>query len=225
MFKFIIGTLFFANTLFAFSVFGGDFEINPHEKFSAGFRILIDSNIKDKAGVVDARVYFKDKKQEMYHFFAPMKCKGENCVGTIPVPEKYTKAINYIIVYQNTKGEIFKSVEFKMYRAEFVTLPKWQKFSTKRLLVKTELNMIPKQLYGFDDKVELQTVLKENKIGYKAEIYGEDFVDEKTLNTVLGSYKGELEDSEKPSEDPFKISDMITPDTVVGAGAAWFLLF
>lgn len=206
--------------VFGFSMLlSNELELEVHNKYSNGYRILIDCNIKDEVGISDARVYFKDAKQKIYHLFAPMSCKGESCRGTIPVPSKLTKSIEYIILYQNNSGEVYNSKEFKMNSAEMIELPNWQVFSQERLELKTELVNIPKQLYGFDDKVKIVSVDDENKLGFKAGIISQEMVGLESQTDVFGNYMGVVAQREKEVESDGFFS---APSTVV---IIMFILF
>jgi len=226
MFRFLVVYLLVLTALF-----GNEIELKTGEEFSKGYRIVVDCKIRDSLGVVDARVYFKDKKQKIYHCFAQMKCSNGNCKGVLPVPSKYTKSVEYIILYQNSAAKIYKTEKLTIRAAEFIELPPWQKFDLKRLPLKTELLKVPKQLYGFDDKVEVQTIPLESKLGYKAGIYSSAMVGIGDEAIVDGSYAGEVDvqreiiDLKKLKREGESSSFFSSPYTWIGGALVLLILF
>jgi hypothetical protein len=182
-------------------VFANSFDFKIHENYSPGYRVVIDGKINDDSGVYDARIYFKDTKQKIYHFFSPMECKGDSCKGVIPIASKFTKSFKYIVLYQNNAGDVFKTREFEISKKDMVELPSWQIKDTNRLNIKTELEMIPKQMYGFDDKVRVKKVSDDNKIGVLAGIVDPQMAGIKDKEVVSGEYDGKLNIKETKMND------------------------
>ncbi|MEA3354645.1 MAG: hypothetical protein U9Q33_12610 [Campylobacterota bacterium] len=201
------------------------FEFEPYDNYTEGYRVVIGGKINDTLGIYDARVYFKDKKQKIYHLFSSMKCKGDICQGTIPIASKETKSFNYLVLYQNNGGEIYKTREFEIFKKDLIELPKWQNTDRSRLTLNTELAKIPRQLYGFDDKVRIKEVLPEQKIGCLSKISNCEMAGVKDQMAISGTFKGELglldKELDKSEKDENK-SLLSSPYTI---GAIILLLF
>lgn len=177
------------------SVVAGEIALEQPEHFSKGYRIIIKATIKEDTGVADARVYFKSKNSKLYHFFAPMKCKGEVCEGVIPVTQSSTKKIDYFVLYQNNSADIFKTKELNIAQKEFLALPEWQNADTTRLILRSELVKTPKEVYGFNDSVKIEKVDTDAKIGLLAGVYTKKMVGVKEVSEVEGTFAGDAKTS------------------------------
>lgn len=210
--------------IFSSFVFSNQVSMKEMGVFVDGFRIQIEVKVKDPLGVSDGRIYFKNSSEGTYYYFAPMKCVEKKCIGTLPLTQKDLKNLDYFILYQNNGGNIYKTKELSMSKANKLTLPSWQtKDLESRVVIKTEYSKIPNSLFGFKDYVRVEKVPIEEKLGLISEIYEGNIAGKANKDLVEGIYEGEVELSFELSDyfkDLFSFSLIDAGIIVVGVVAA-----
>ncbi len=96
------------------------------ENYVPGFRISLDATIRDKAGFMAVKCFFKTKKQK--HFvIVDMENSGSNYKATLPAPWVYSEYIDYYFVTVNKDKKIYRSQQFRMKEKESAAARRYQK--------------------------------------------------------------------------------------------------
>jgi hypothetical protein len=161
--------LFF--TLFTLSLYAGAIRTDKHDFFTKGFRIVVDARISDTAGVYEARVYFKRHNVKHYQVYSVMKCKENRCYAELPRTNDHLRFLDYIVVYQNSAGVVFKSDTHTMEKRDMLELPAWQTLNRKPLTLESEYAKAPTWVNGFRDKFSIKKSVEESKMGVTVGIY------------------------------------------------------
>ena len=127
-------------------------KVEEHKYFTKGFRILVNAHIKDTTGIYEARVYFKHSMVQDYQLYAAMECLGNKCHTELPLTEVGLRELNYIVVYQNSAGNVYKSFEYTMQKRDMLELPSWQTLNTKDMQLYTEYAKPMQSIRGFKDR-------------------------------------------------------------------------
>jgi len=201
--------------LSASSLFGAKINFADFDYFVPSNRLVLKANIDDDTGIFDARVYFKQSQAKIFQFFAPMKCSSSKCVATIPIADDSTAYLDYILMFQNNQGDVFKTKIFQAEKRDMIELPSWQIRDISPIVVKSELKLLPKDIRGFKDNIVIKAVEKPNKLGVIAQILTKEQTGvEKPKEDVVGKYKGRV-NSANSNLDLFNTKTML-----IGAGAA-----
>ncbi len=186
------------------------------EYFVPNSRVVISADIEDEIGLAEARVYFKSIDSKMYPF-VKMSCKAQKCRAILPMSDKETKTFNYIILFQNNKGEVFKTKIFTVSKRDMIELPKWQSFDKSPIEVKSELFLTPKDIIGFDDDFKITPVKDRKKYGVVAKIVDMKNAGIKKLDEIPNSsYGGEI--SESGIDRGIEESLFTTKNMLIGGG-------
>lgn len=130
-------------------------KVQRHKFYVQNFHYIVSTNIDDS--VHEARVYFRDKKSPKYQLYAQMECKQSVCHATLPISTPKLKSLRYLIVYQNAKGVLFKSKEYRSVKRDLILLPPWQKmFQEAPSKLYSEYKTVPTSVRGFDMNMEIE---------------------------------------------------------------------
>ena len=134
------------------------------KKVKVGERIPVEAEVKDKAGVDIARVYFRAAGSLNFNFVR-MSSAGGLYRGVLPAATADTQEIVYLLLVKNAKNEVVKSPEFtiKVKKSRgVVTEP------ADRVQVYSELATPPKTITGFADNIVVDGVESALKFGVVA---------------------------------------------------------
>lgn len=177
-------------TLLSFTLHAQSVDVVNEEFFASDYRLMIDATITDRNGIVDARLYFKRAKDQQFHFFAPMKCKGKLCRGYIPAPHSDTQKVEYKVVYKNKKKMIFSSDNYRVKKRELLALQMNQTKDKSPFVIKTEFAKQP-TLYGFADNYSIKKVAIKDKFGVLADMLTQQEAGVKDMSQIdVLSYSG-----------------------------------
>jgi hypothetical protein len=175
----------------------------PPGYYLPGFRILLEAEIKDEAGVQVARCYFKTKKEKSF-VFTDMSPKGNPTYqATLPAPWVNSESIDYVFVAVNEDKKVVRTQVFSIKEKETEQAAAWreagevqelrldapQEVLEKYEAVKNDLkkefsNQLPE--WQLAEGVEEIVVLSEFE-GAPAQLKG--FYDNTVLSTVPASSK------------------------------------
>lgn len=146
------------------------FSINSvtDEFYASGYRINIDAIIDEKTQIVEARVYFKDKRNRKYQAFSKMICKKKICRGVLPTPNEDTKEIFYTILYKSVSNKVYISKEYRLLKREMLMLGKNQIKDNNSFILGTDLKITPRYVYGFKDNYSIIKVPSKEKFAITA---------------------------------------------------------
>jgi len=96
------------------------------EDYIPGFRINLDAEINDDAGILISRCYFKAKKDKSF-VFVDMVPKGNPAhQATLPAPWLNSEAIDYVFVIINKEKKVTRSQVFTMKERETKEAATWK---------------------------------------------------------------------------------------------------
>lgn len=147
-----------------------DINVNENKFFTSGYRIVVSATITDQEGVYEARVYFKNSIEHNYKVFSLMECIGNECKSELPLTNISLKKMDYVIVYQNSSGNVYDSGEYTMEKRDMLELPSWQTLNKKSLKLYSEYAKPLKNVKGFTDDLTVQKSTGE-LLGVKAGLY------------------------------------------------------
>ncbi len=131
---------------------------DPPKDYVPGFRITLDTKIKEKADVLVARCYFKTKKDKNLVFVDMVPKGNPGYQATLPAPWVGSEYIDYAFVVVNKDKEVIRTQMFRMEELETEAATTWQEA--------TEVKEI--QVDKAQEAVErYETVKKELKREYK----------------------------------------------------------
>ena len=131
---------------------------DPPKDYVPGFRITLDTKIKEKADVLVARCYFKTKKDKNLVFVDMVPKGNPGYEATLPAPWVGSEYIDYAFVVVNKDKEVIRTQMFRMEELETEAASTWQEA--------TEVKEI--QLDKAQEAVErYETVKKELEREYK----------------------------------------------------------
>ena len=131
---------------------------DPPKDYVPGFRITLDTKIKEKADVLVARCYFKTKKDKNLVFVDMVPKGNPGYEATLPAPWVGSEYIDYAFVVVNKDKEVIRTQMFRMEELETEAATTWQEA--------TEVKEI--QVDKAQEAVErYETVKKELKREYK----------------------------------------------------------
>lgn len=154
-------------------------KIEKHEYFTKGFRILVNVSINDDKGIYEARTYFKNNIVKDYQVYVSMACLGNRCSAELPLTDKSLRELNFIIVYQSSNGEVFKSDTYSMEKRDMLELPSWQTRNTKNIKLYTDYGKPMKFIRGFYDSFNIYKSIGD-ALGIKAGLYTTKMINPKT---------------------------------------------
>jgi len=100
---------------------------DPPKDYVPGFRITLDTKIKEKADVLDARCYFKTKKDKNFVFVDMVPNKGNpGYQTTLPAPWVGSEYVEYAFVVVNKDKEVIRTQMFRMEELETEAATTWQ---------------------------------------------------------------------------------------------------
>lgn len=82
--------------------------------YMPGFRINLDAVIKDEAGVLCTRSYFKAKKAKNFVFVDMVPAGGDLYKATLPSPWVNSESVEYVFVVVNKKKQVARSEVFSI---------------------------------------------------------------------------------------------------------------
>jgi hypothetical protein len=138
-----------------------------------GHRILLEADVRDRAGIQLVRCYFKADAQAEY-VFVPMTADGTHQYrAVLPAPASHTEQIRYLFLVVNSDKQVVKTLPFRMEKMEEATeVPDWQQVSQETdVAIYTELVRPPEQLAGFSDSIAMDMVESSLRFGMVAGIY------------------------------------------------------
>jgi hypothetical protein len=142
----------------------------PVRFFIAGFRIKVNAQVSDEAGINIVRCYFRAKGEADYVFVDMPLAAGNEYAGVLPAPSSTTQAIEYILLAVNNGRVVVRSQTFTVYKTEGTTPPEWQNVNANtQITVKTELAQAPQVVQGFTDDIVSDVVESAFRFGYVAE--------------------------------------------------------
>lgn len=98
----------------------------PPAYYLPGFRIILDAEIKDEAGVQVARCYFKTKKEKNF-IFTDMAPKGNPTYqATLPAPWVNSESIDYVFVAVNEDKKVVRTQVFSIKEKETEQAAAWR---------------------------------------------------------------------------------------------------
>ena len=134
------------------------------KKVKVGERIPVEAEVKDKAGVDIARVYFRSAGSLDFNFVR-MASAGGLYRGVLPAAAADTKEIVYLLLVKNAENEVVKSPEFiikvKKSRGQVVK-------PADKVQVYSELATPPNTITGFADNIVVDGVESALKFGVVA---------------------------------------------------------
>ena len=142
-----------------------------HEFFTKGYRIMPQVKIKDDTGIAQARVYFKRDTVQDYQVYVQMLCLQKSCSAELPLTSIHLKKLNYVIVYQNNAGKVYRSKTVTMEKRDMLELPSWQTLNLKELQIYSEYAKAPRFINGFKDSFTITKAQQDEVIGVKAGLY------------------------------------------------------
>lgn len=98
----------------------------PKKDYIPGFRINLSAEIKDKAGILVTRCYFKTKKDENFGFVNMFHGKGPDYRATLPAPWLNSEAVEYVFVVVNKKKQVTRTQVFVIEEAETKEAKTWK---------------------------------------------------------------------------------------------------
>lgn len=98
----------------------------PPGYYLPGFRIILEAEIKDEAGVQVARCYFKTKKEQNF-VFTDMAPKGNPTYqATLPAPWVNSESIDYVFVAVNEDKKVVRTQVFSIKEKETEQAAAWR---------------------------------------------------------------------------------------------------
>ena len=153
-------------------------KVQEHEYFTKGFRVLVNVSIKDNKGIYEARTYFKNSVLQNYQVYIPMKKFGNRYLAELPLTDIGLQKLDFVVVYQNSSGEVFKSDSYTMEKRDMIELPYWQTLNTKELCLYTEYAKPMHSIRGFKDRFTIKKS-KDDALGVEAGFYTMEMINPK----------------------------------------------
>jgi len=98
----------------------------PKKEYIPGFRIQLDAKIKDKAGLLATRCYFKAKKDKVFTFINMNDIGNNEYRGILPAPWVNSEFIEYVFVTVNKIKQVTRTQIFKIEEAETKEAAQWK---------------------------------------------------------------------------------------------------
>jgi len=183
-------------SIFESAIGANKIKIEAHKYFTKGFRIIINTSINDDIGIYEARLYFKHSLVQNYQVYLPMTCIGNRCSAELPLTDLNLIELNYVVVYQNSAGQVYKSNEYTMQKRDLLELPSWQSLRKNSIKLYTDYAKPMKSIRGFRDKISIQKS-SGDALGVNAKLYSMELInpeieidcsmciDKNTSNNVL----------------------------------------
>ena len=167
--RFALQTIPALVVLVALPAVAGTIDHEPAPSVPSGERIEVAAHIEDDAGMAEARLYFKAARETNF-LFVGMEPAGtdRDYVGTLPAPAQGTATVQYVVLYRNGGGELFRSPTYEVAveaRSESTAY-------AEPLDVYTELAKVPDAVAGFQDNLALDVVESTARYGLVAAVDG-----------------------------------------------------
>jgi hypothetical protein len=94
-----------------------------------GFRIILDADIKDEAGLLVARCYFKTKKDKNFVFVDMLPKGNPGYQATLPAPWVNSESIEYVLVAVSKDKKVVRTQVFTMPEKETKQAVAWREAS------------------------------------------------------------------------------------------------
>jgi len=173
------------------------------EYYIPGFRIILDTEVEDGAGVLVARCYFKTKKDKNFVFVDMLPKGNPEYQATLPAPWVGSEYIEYVFVVVSKKKEVFRTQMFKMEERETAAASSWKEASEVKEIrldkaqeVLEKYDAVKKALREeFKNKLpKWQTIEDQGELGVFTEFESpleqvKGFYDNFTVTTVSSSSK------------------------------------
>lgn len=153
-------------------------KVEEHEFFTKGFRVLINTLIEDKQGIYEARVYFKHSMVQDYQVYVPMVCLGNRCSAELPLTDNTLQKFDFIVVYQSSNGEVYKSYFYTMEKRDMLELPSWQTLNSKEIDLYTDYAKPMQSIRGFHDRFNVKKS-SGDALGVEAGLYTLEMINPK----------------------------------------------
>jgi len=193
----------------------------PKKKYIPGFRINLNAKIKDKAGILLARCYFKTKKDNNFGFVPMFHGEGPDYSATLPAPWLNSEAVEYLIVAINKEKAVTRTQIFVIEEEETEEAKTWKEAGDvkeirldkvqeavedykfiKQQLREKYLKKLPKHQTGIsNDPIAVNTELDKSQVDLSG------FNDNATVTEVPGNMKY-----------GFLAEDLYTPAQIAAAG-------
>jgi len=141
---------------FSNSIDASKVKIERQKYFTKSFRIIVNASISDSVGIYEARTYFKHSMTKNYQVYAPMTCRGNSCFTELPLTDASLMELDFVVVYQNSAGEVIKSDPHTMEKRDLLELPIWQSLNKKAIQLYTDYAKPMQSIRGFRDKINIK---------------------------------------------------------------------
>lgn len=91
-----------------------------------GFRIVVDAQIEDPAGLITARCYFKSKNDANFAFVEMTSADAAAYQATLPAPFVNSEEVQYLFVAVNNNKQVTRTQLFTLSEAETEEGTAWQ---------------------------------------------------------------------------------------------------
>jgi len=98
----------------------------PKDEYIPGFRIQLDAKIKDKAGLLATRCYFKAKKDKVFTFVNMNNIEDDEYRAILPAPWVNSEFVEYLFITVNKNKQVTRTQMFKIEEAETKEAAQWQ---------------------------------------------------------------------------------------------------
>ncbi len=145
-----------------------------------GFRIRLQAEIKDSAGIMLARCYFKTKKEKNFSF-VDMKPigGGNNYIAVLPAPWINSREIDYTFLTVNKAKKVVRTQIFKMKEQEVEGAAEWKGYGKVKMVRLDRIQEAVEEYEAFrklliakykDNLPDYQMMAQNGKIEVKTEI-------------------------------------------------------
>ena len=142
----------------------------PVQSAPSGMRLELVANIRDKAGVDLARIYFKAERETNY-LFVPMRLAIDgDYYATLPAPSRGVGAVEYLILVRNLDEAVYKT---QVYAIDIEDGDIVMPTDSEPVQVFTELAELPNTVQGFTDNIALDVAESAAKYGVVAGLTSE----------------------------------------------------
>jgi len=157
-------------SVFESAIDSSKIKIETHKYFTKGFRIIVDATIRDDIGIYEARVYFKHSLVQNYQVYSTMTCMGNRCSTELPLTDLTLRELDYVVVYQNSAGNVYKSNTYTMQKRDLLELPSWQSLRKGAIKLYTDYAKPMQSVRGFSDNITIEKS-SGDPLGVDAELY------------------------------------------------------
>ena len=193
-----------------------------NDEYIPGFRIQLDAQIKDKAGLLATRCYFKAKKDKVFTFVNMNNIEDNEYRAILPAPWVNSEFIEYLFVTVNKPKQITRTQMFKIEEAETKEAAQWQEAGEAKEL------RIDKVQEVVEEYEELRKEIREkyHKKRAKYQIESQDVITvltevDESLVSLNGFYDG-ITVSQVPAATQYGVltEGIYTTEQIATAGGA-----